>query len=163
MSRKTKDEIQIPKPIKRVIEKTQELDKEVKKVGKKSIKDLFKAIFKKYPEVTALQWTQFTPHFNDGDACVFTVHEIRAQFKEGVVISKGDPESEHSKEDTISDGEDSVYTYEFSDTHPEIAAAIDEIYEVFQSVEGTLRAVFGDGVEVTVTPKEVEVEEYDHD
>ena len=33
----------------------------------------------KHPEVLSLRWEQFTPHFNDGEECVFRVHEIQVK------------------------------------------------------------------------------------
>ena len=53
----------------------------VREVGKAAVGALFKAFFAQYPEVTAVGWTQYTPHFNDGDPCVFRVHEFYATTK----------------------------------------------------------------------------------
>lgn len=50
---------------KKVIEDVERLEKD------------FAAFFAACPEVESLSWTQYTPHFNDGDACVFSVHELR--------------------------------------------------------------------------------------
>ena len=32
----------------------------------------FKEIFDAHPNVAAVRWTQYAPHFNDGEACVFS-------------------------------------------------------------------------------------------
>jgi hypothetical protein len=36
--------------------------------------EAFKALFDN-PSIHGLRWTQYTPHFNDGDACIFSVNE----------------------------------------------------------------------------------------
>jgi len=33
-----------------------------------------KELFEKYPELASFGWEQYAPYFNDGDACVFSVH-----------------------------------------------------------------------------------------
>lgn len=39
------------------------------------MKDIFKSFFESFPEVKTIHWTQYTPYFNDGDECVFSVNE----------------------------------------------------------------------------------------
>ena len=39
------------------------------------LKEEFKEFFKKVPEVKVIKWAQYTPYFNDGDACIFGVNE----------------------------------------------------------------------------------------
>jgi hypothetical protein len=41
--------------------------------GTKLIKEVFKEFFDKNPGITAVVWTQYTPFFNDGDTCTFSV------------------------------------------------------------------------------------------
>lgn len=40
-----------------------------------------------HPEVTGIAWTQYTPYFNDGDPCVFSVGEPYFSFQ-GVNVSE---------------------------------------------------------------------------
>lgn len=51
---------------------------EAQKVMGESMKDAIVLglgdIFEKYPFLGGVTWTQYTPYFNDGDACVFTAH-----------------------------------------------------------------------------------------
>lgn len=55
--------------------------KDIEKLRSKMIKDsqlLFKQslkdIFKKHKKLVSFSWTQYTPHWNDGDECVFSAH-----------------------------------------------------------------------------------------
>ncbi len=53
-----------------------------------------------FPEVVAVRWTQYTPYFNDGDACTFDVYEARTKltdtpeeagdYEDGFITSSGD-------------------------------------------------------------------------
>ena len=47
--------------------------------------ELFKSFFEENPEINSVQWTQYTPYFNDGEECVFGVNDItynRSHYKE---------------------------------------------------------------------------------
>lgn len=47
------------------------------------VASIFEDYFKKYGElVYAIHWTQYTPHFNDGEECVFRVNDINIAFTE---------------------------------------------------------------------------------
>ena len=89
-----------------------------------------------------LKWTQYTPHFNDGDACVFGLH--------GVYLFK-------SKED-FDNAEDSLYDCEGAEEcygqEPETSLS---------EVEELLQASFGDHAQVSVTREKIDIEEYEHD
>lgn len=44
--------------------------------GKKNLSAIIEYLFKTYPDIPNIFWTQYTPYFNDGDVCEFNVHEI---------------------------------------------------------------------------------------
>ena len=50
-------------------------DKMVKGFKEEDFKGWFTEFFALYPMVTTIRWTQFTPYFNDGEPCVFSVNE----------------------------------------------------------------------------------------
>jgi len=35
---------------------------------------IFIPLFEKYPDIESISWTQFSPYFNDGEECTFSVH-----------------------------------------------------------------------------------------
>jgi hypothetical protein len=39
-------------------------------------KEITKEFFEKNPGITGVVWTQYTPYFNDGDTCVFSVGDL---------------------------------------------------------------------------------------
>lgn len=118
---------------------------ECKKVGKFAITELFADFFRQFPEVKALAWSQYTPHFNDGDPCTFRVNDI------GRIWFSG--------EDADEDGVDS-YDDAVTDAVRKVLRKIDY---VLSHNEDALAEMFGDGYLVKVSRDGLEIEEYDHD
>ena len=50
--------------------------KELEEEAKAVVFEEFKKIFVKYPHLTAIKWSQYTPYFNDGDECTFGVNDF---------------------------------------------------------------------------------------
>lgn len=48
--------------------------RKMSKSGEKLFKEAVKDIFKKFKDLESISWTQYTPHWNDGDECVFSCH-----------------------------------------------------------------------------------------
>lgn len=53
------------------------------KDGKVAILEGFKEFFNNHPEAKEIVWTQYTPYFNDGDVCTFSMNpmELRVDIK----------------------------------------------------------------------------------
>ena len=55
----------------------EEFQKEIEEIEKKmtdQFKEMFNKFFVLYPEVELVCWEQWTPHFNDGEPCEFSVY-----------------------------------------------------------------------------------------
>lgn len=54
--------------------------KKLSMILKENAKDIIAEAFKKFfegsPEVQLVHWTQYAPNFNDGEPCVFSVHDF---------------------------------------------------------------------------------------
>lgn len=64
-----------------------------------AINPMFDSFFEKYPTLESFSWTQYTPYFNDGDTCQFSVHswpDINETAEWD--IAHGTPEYEISKD-----------------------------------------------------------------
>jgi hypothetical protein len=140
--------------LKALAKKTEDLKKEVTKeatkAGKKEIKAHLDEIFAAHPEIKGIRWKQYTPYFNDGDPCEFSVREALVSFGE----------------ETGGDYDDGyVGTYELKNKKHPALKAIQEFSELIQSegMSDVMQTVFDDHVQVTVTPADVEVESYEHD
>lgn len=74
------------------------LKEETDAVSKKYGREIIKARLKKYkeilPSIVALRWEQFTPYFNDGDACVFRVHAPSFKLSDRSIDSAVEDEEE---------------------------------------------------------------------
>ncbi|UIF90929.1 hypothetical protein [Cupriavidus sp. UYPR2.512] len=120
------------------------------------IKPLLQDFIKQNPEVKQIKWAQYTPYFNDGDTCTFGLHSFGFYFE-------GDDLSESRYEFELS-------TWQGYDKFEKREACSRETWDncvalekQLNSVGSELESIFGDHVEVVVTPDGVEVEEYDHD
>ena len=47
-------------------------DTMVKNFDKEHFREYFTDFFNLYPFITKIEWTQYTPSFNDGDPCYFS-------------------------------------------------------------------------------------------
>lgn len=138
--------------------------------GKAAIGAAFAKCFEPPTALTKIQWTQYTPYFNDGDACVFSANDPEL-FMGG---ESEDDENDGEGDDTyglVSRGRD--YCKPDSDYNKERRAKLEQKYgtatvAAFLSVwsrldDEILLAVFGDHQQITITKDEVTVEEYSHD
>jgi hypothetical protein len=144
----------------------------VKNFKEDDFKGWFLEYFKLYPFITSISWTQYTPYFNDGDPCVFSIQEPALELSAAFVsanpglnligssYSKKEPEKDDDTKSLTLDTYD--FTKEQGKAYPDMRAAVNAITELFEA-EDILLHVFGDHAEIIVTPKEISVEEYEHD
>lgn len=62
----------------------QELNKVINENSKKlsaSMKKFFNEFLSNNEQIEYVAWTQYTPHFNDGDECIFSVHDMYFKLK----------------------------------------------------------------------------------
>lgn len=122
------------------------------------VKPMLSEFIKQNPEVKAVKWTQYTPYFNDGDACTFCVNDPYFFF-EGV-------EDNNPEED---DGFDawSMSSEKYGPPADAVSAktkkACAELAAELCGISDALEQLFGDHVQVIVTASGVTVDEYDHD
>lgn len=114
-------------------------------------------VFEMYPEVKCVSWTQYTPHCNDGEECVFGVYNDDFQVNG---YSDYDDEGE---EGTIN-----VFDYNYKNGGVYKYHKGEEIKNTIGDFLGQLdeddyRTMFGDHVKITARKDEIITEEYDHD
>ena len=125
---------------------------EYKNFGKQLFKDYIKEYFKTYPEIQAVVFAAYTPYFNDGDTCEYSINDP-------VYVLEGfDPQNLLR-----------YYDYEYNDS---IKSAVyndinyknyEEFNKFMQQNTELLKGIFGDHVCVYITPEEIITEEYEHD
>jgi hypothetical protein len=167
--------------------KIKELQDQAAKTSQEVFKSSLAKFFAAVPEVTEIFWRQYTPYFNDGDACEFSVGDVN--------FYVGDRENDED------DGYDaynpftkpSVYVYDHAAEYKAVGKKDDyyqpkiDAYNAFiakydpERVEQIQRAIgdvrnmfreinddyflmmFGDHVEITATKDGFQVDEFDHD
>jgi len=138
---------------------------EINKILKVSLRE----IFVDYPLIKGIKWAQYTPYFNDGDACVFSINVI---YYTNETVSE--VQEDEGKCPTIWDNcWDSNLWYSTWSTrvnfegvpeelHP-FLRQITEVEPVIHELENELHDCFGDHVEIILLPTKIIVEEYDHE
>jgi hypothetical protein len=142
-------------------EEIKKLQKELKAkilaIGKDGINDFFKPVFDANPSIEKIRWKQYTPYFNDGDACVFNVYDATVQLIGG--------------DETGGDCDDGFldeyhFNLNYADTNEEKKkiAALNVTWDFKLPDEDILQQIFGDHTEVTVNRDgTIEQEDYEHD
>jgi len=147
---------------------------------KTDFKNSFNWFFEKHPRVKMVTWTQYTPYFNDGDECVFSVNEAvfsgDENYRGGIYNLEDEPMVEgYIKEPSKWHREyytkkDPNHKFEFDalpEEQQEANRLLDKDFEALKSMiqypEDFMKGMFGDHAQVIVTRKGIEVEEYSHD
>ena len=143
-------------------------DKMVKGFKEEDFKGWFTEFFAMYPMVTTIRWTQYTPYFNDGSECVFSVYEPEIEVTASYLQRHPDIEATtcDASEGEEEPSERFISSWQLDernkDNYPGLWEAVEAIKELL-TAEDILRHVFGEHAEIVVTPEKIEVEEYEHD
>jgi hypothetical protein len=115
------------------------------------------------PNVHSVRWTQYTPYFNDGDACIFGVNEIRVR------LSDSNPNAGDEEDGYLGEWDMKDYSSGYKQPVP-VKPEFEDLYPAFMALEDQMecfedfvRESFGDHAEVTATTTGFEVEFYEHD
>lgn len=103
-------------------------------------------LFKKHPLMESFGWTQYTPYFNDGEECTFSVHS-------------GDPDINGINGYDI---EDSIENKTEAQALMAAQKDVENLLELMN--ESTMEDIFGDHTSVTVhRDGHIETDDYSHD
>ena len=117
-----------------------------------ALKEAFTDLKKAIPTLEAVKWHQYTPYFNDGDTCTFSLHGVYFRF-EGVKEDAGDYE----------DGFLDTYTIKIANLTNVQMEILENFEEELGHLEELLEEAIGDHMEVTLNAEGIETEEYSHD
>ena len=116
--------------------------------GKELLIVEIRAFFDRHPQVDGIRWSQFTPYFNDGEPCYFSVNEPL------LLITDLTEEEQRACDDEFWLG-----SWNYINSRRELFEDIPNVFD-----EDTLRELFGDHAQVTIhRDGRVEVTECDHD
>lgn len=144
----------ITKALKDLSSKRKEIQREAQSRAREILAPGLEQFMKEHPEIEAVRWAQYTPYFNDGDTCEFSVGELLYK-----LVGADEEESDYD------DGFTCMGTY---GKPPGFAQqswykALAELENALSGAEEELLAAFGDHVRVTVTKNGVDIDDYDHD
>lgn len=159
----------------KLLEEQADLTKRFQEKAQELFKETTKEFFEKNPAITAVIWTQYTPYFNDGEVCEFSVGDpyfTNASDEQMEDIAsygeyEGEEEGVWSEADWILTG-DSQYCI---DRRKEMnldgvdARSVSKFSKLIQSseMEDVMQAMFGDHVRVVATRAGFAVDDHDHD
>ena len=138
-----------------------DLDNKLKTFGKEAFSEAFAQFFADNPRIDGITWHQYTPYFNDGDACTFGVGEV-CLTSESLAAEFPDNVEEYM-------GDFALYEPWAQRNGDEEKNDVGRAYEAFNPIwgeipEAVLESVFGDHVQVTIkSDGTIEVDDYDHD
>lgn len=125
-----------------------------------------KVFFEEVPAVQAVVWSQYTPYFNDGDECVFSVHEPEFVTEN---FDPDDPQAPYEYGDEDEYKSISAWAKDFRmDEKLAIVtqSELDKIYafaDIITKNEDMMKEIYGDHVAVYLTKDETIVQKYSHD
>ena len=125
-------------------------------------------IFLKYPKLNSFGWTQYTPYFNDGDACLFYANtdylmindeyaEDSEWFSKNKIISWGQWNQDIKSYEGRVEEPNTQFDEDLLNAYDDIALFLGNFGNDFYLTK------FGDHAEITVTKSSVDISDYDHD
>lgn len=150
-------------------EEIKKIKSELSEKLKANFHGLTKELFNSYPELKSIGWRQYTPYFNDGEACEFNaLHKYPT-------INGNDENYGESKQpegvlDIVKLGSETIYDSnwkkipnpDYNPYYNEIVKTVKEFLNQFD--DDDMEGLFGDHVSVHVTSEGVIIEDYsDHD
>ncbi|MGZ4850513.1 MAG: hypothetical protein ACXV2C_03930 [Candidatus Bathyarchaeia archaeon] len=142
--------------IDQIVTEFEVVKKEFEKKAATALKKAFTEFFNSNPRVGQIYWCQYSPYFNDGEECVFGVHEMYANVGEEPYEFGREYEIEESEGTISSYGEMPGFEEEsknFKNFCSTINRLPDEVFEL----------TFGNHCQVIATRGGFTVEEYEHD
>jgi len=147
--------------IERIVEEFNLVQKEFQAKAKTALQSAFKEFFDANPRIEGVYWRQYTPYFNDGDTCEFSVGEMYAL---------AGPTSEDEQYDHPEDRSNTFDDYgRYGDEafNKEWAAEIKNFSKFNRTInqlpDDVFLQTFGDHSSITATRAGFDVEEYEHE
>jgi len=158
----------------KLIENQIELKKKFQAEAQSLFKDITKEFFDKNPGITAVRWTQYTPYFNDGDTCEFTVNDPTFTNASEEELENVSAWGEYEGEDETVWALEAYVLTGNSKWHEESKAKVSEDVDTescrmfakmvcSSEMEDVMLAMFDDHVVVTATRNGFDVTDYEHD
>lgn len=156
--------------LKQLAQQVRELQKKMADEGKEALHAAFREFFEAHPEVRSVVWTQYTPHWNDGDACSFSVNPMELKLHEKAADDDTDwdspdedPYGKYFGDDEYSCGEGCASAFLPNDGTSQLVKDYDDLSNSCNDIEDALRLTFGDHVMVVATKDGFDIQDHEHD
>jgi len=146
---------------------------ELKSEGQRLLHKNFSEFLRKYPEVECIKWAQYTPYFNDGEACVFRRHDFLASLTDSDNKDNYECDISVLAQSDIQDPSnvEKAKRWDFWPSLRELTSRERQLIEDYRALKTEVGClpdevyldIFGDHVQVTATSTGFTVEEYEHD
>lgn len=156
-------------------EAQRKMEQQIKEQGEAAMVEYFRDVFAAYPELHGVQWEQYTPYFNDGDECIFGVHEPEFDVTgegnfvdsydlyEGTEWSATEPTDAPGGSYVTDTGREGSYRFHVAKNAHPAYPAVSQVSHDLQANDQILKFAFGDHAQITVTREGIKVTEYqDH-
>lgn len=154
-----------------------ELKARMRAQGKQGVHQLVKEFLAEHPDVTCVRWTQFTPYFNDGDACVFGIGSVAVTGRALKARDAAAPEDDDDDDDVddLFDDDDDDDDEDEDDEDLEgspwvssygkgaLAPVARGLEKLLGEAEEVLELALGDHLRVYATATRLVTEEYEHE
>jgi hypothetical protein len=163
----------IESEIKRVLKETEQAQKLVNDNSKKTLK-MLKELIHSTPEVLAIRWSQYIPGFNDGEPCEFSINDLEIKFNPEYLPVNTETtyndRGEEEEDDHFVSGDyiDDFFNHQMDVINVEEISRLEKKVQLFydmhnalSSHQDTLRTMFDDNSQITVTREGIQKEKYD--
>jgi hypothetical protein len=146
--------------LEKLIEDYTEAKKQFTVAAQESFKEYLKEFFDANPEIKVIKWQQYTPYFNDGDECVFNVHDV--------TFSNSDADNV-SAWGELNEEREGEFAFQGTWGMPDEMKAKKDVYDNLNGIicssemQDIMRAMFGDHVTVSCTREGIDVDDCEHD
>ena len=140
------------------------MKKDVKIKSQEILKKVFLEFFELVPEITVMQWNQYTPYFNDGDACEFSVQELTFFLDDEDLEECEDTWRYSPFGGTYCDVSERVLEKCTKERIAEVQNITEQFEKLFNSFDSEMMLdVFGDHAVITARKSGFDVDTYDHE
>ncbi len=146
------------------------LKQKISDAARPYLEKMLQHYFDENEEIKEIFWTQYTPYFNDGEACEFSVNEVcfilHADEEpcdyEGTYLWRKETLEKHGKDDPILEAYGQQRYLELREVRNELNKSISYIEDE------VLQVLFGDHVRISANKNDegkvkIEIDEYNHD
>lgn len=148
----------------------QELELIMANEGQHVVHDMLDKFVKSFAGIESVRWKQYTPYFDDGNPCVFAVHEVSVKLAEDVYFEvtgrsllKVEEDDVYINSWNISKYDNSTGSFFVTPKGQALIDALEELEKQMSEEDMLLEKTFGDHTQVTYYKGDFFLEECAHD